>query len=145
MTHRLFLDEVGNDDVVHPNERYLSITGITTKITAHEKHIQREIEQIKTELFGHSPPDKIVILHRKEIIRKEGPFSVLQDEQINQRWESRILDLIGSLPYIANTVLIDKHEHVRRYSVWHYNPYHYCMRALVERMRCFAPTFYWPS
>ena len=133
MSHRLYLDEVGNDDVVHPDEKYLSITGIITKITAHDSHITREIEQIKSDLFSHSPPNNIVILHRKEIVRKEGPFSVLRDPAINREWEERILDLIGTLPYIANSFLIDKHEHVRRYTVWHYNPYHYCMRALIER------------
>ena len=74
MSHRLYLDEVGNDDVVHPDEKYLSITGIITKITAHDSHITREIEQIKSDLFSHSPPNNIVILHRKEIVRKEGPF-----------------------------------------------------------------------
>jgi hypothetical protein len=29
--------------------------------------------------------------------------------------------------------VIDKHEHTRRYVVWQFHPYHYCMRALVER------------
>lgn len=133
MTCRLYLDEVGNDDVHHPDERYLSITGITTKISAHDNHITREIEQIKSDLFGHAPPDRLVILHRREIIRKEEPFEALQDPDVNAEWERRILDLIERLPYIANSVLIDKKAHVDRYPVWHYNPYHYCMRTLVER------------
>lgn len=29
--------------------------------------------------------------------------------------------------------MIDKHEHKERYNVWHFNPYHYCMTALIER------------
>ena len=41
--------------------------------------------------------------------------------------------LIETLPYIALTVLIDKHAHIQKYPVWHFNPYHYCMRAIVER------------
>lgn len=133
MTCRLFLDEVGNDDVRHPAERFLSITGITTKLAAHDKRITTEIEQLKSDLFGHNPPQWTVILHRKEIVRRERPFDNLWDPIINAEWERRILHLIGSLPYIANTVLIDKHAHVQKYPVWHFNPYHYCMRALVER------------
>ena len=43
------------------------------------------------------------------------------------------MGLIEDLPYIAITVAIDKHAHVEKYSVWHFNPYHYCMRALIER------------
>jgi hypothetical protein len=133
MMCRLYLDEVGNDDVSTPTERFLSITGITTKISSHENYITPEIESLKADLFGHSLPDNAVILHRREIVRREGHFTVLREKAVNESWESRILDLIGSLPYIVNTVLIDKHEHVRRYAVWHYNPYHYCMRAIVER------------
>ncbi len=131
MTCRLYLDEVGNDDVVHPAERYLSITGITTKVP--DNHITREIEQVKADFFGHRPPYRTVILHRKEIVRKEGDFKILKDVAANAAWERRILDLIERLPYIANTVLIDKRAHVDKYTVWHYNPYHYCMRAIVER------------
>jgi len=44
-----------------------------------------------------------------------------------------VLDLIEKLPYLAITVMIDKHEHRERYKVWRFNPYHYCMTALVER------------
>lgn len=133
MTCRLFIDEVGNDDVRHPDERFLSITGIIAKLHGHSAHITPEIEQLKADLFGHAPPDQTVILHRKEIVRREPPFDVLHDASINAEWERRILGLISTLPYIAITVLIDKRAHVEKYAVWHFNPYHYCMRAIVER------------
>jgi hypothetical protein len=133
MTCRLFIDEVGNDDVKSPSERFLSITGITTKIRSHDSIITPEIERIKTEFFAHHPVTNPVILHRREIVRKEPPFHALQNAAVNAAWETRILGLIETLPYIANTVIIDKHEHVQRYQVWHFNPYHYCMRAIVER------------
>ena len=133
MACRLYVDEVGNDNIVSESERYLSLTGITTKVHGHDTQIHPEIETLKNELFGHNPPQYPVILHRREIIRKEKPFDNLQDQATNAIWESRILELIEKLPYIANTVLIDKHEHGRRYGNWQYNPYHYCMLALVER------------
>lgn len=133
MTCRLYIDEVGNDDVKTPAERFLSITGVTTKKRAHDLIISPAIEAIKAKFFGHDPIRNPVVLHRKEIVRKEPPFQALQDEKTNQEWQVEILGLIDRLPYIANTVLIDKHEHVRRYPVWCYNPYHYCMRAVVER------------
>lgn len=133
MTCRLYVDEVGNDDTVSKSERYLSLTGITTKLHGHETKIHPEIEILKNEIFGHNPPQYTIILHRREILRKEKPFDCLQTATINTQWEERILGLIEALPYIANTVLIDKHEHARRYGKWQYNPYHYCMLALVER------------
>jgi hypothetical protein len=133
MSCRFFIDEVGNDDVRHPSERYLSLTGIITKTSGHEKRITPEIEALKSDLFGHDPPRKTVVLHRREIVRREPPFGALQDFATNAEWERRILALIEGLPYIAITVMIDKHEHMQKYSVWQFNPYHYCVRALVER------------
>lgn len=133
MTCRLFIDEVGNDDLVSPSERFLSLTGITTKIHGHNTKIVPAIEDLKTRLFGHKPPQKMVILHRKEIRRREPPFEPLWDKDTNDQWETEILRLMETLPYIANTVMIDKHEHASKYLVWTFHPYHYCMRALVER------------
>jgi hypothetical protein len=133
MTCRLYIDEVGNDDSDSPTERFLSVTGIITKLRSHDKVITPEIERLKTDLFGHHPKTNPVILHRREIVRQERPFEALRDPKINQEWQRRILALVETLPYIAITVIIDKHEHVRKYKVWRFNPYYYCMTNLVER------------
>jgi uncharacterized protein DUF3800 len=133
MTCRLYIDEVGNDDTHTVSERYLSLTGITTKIHGHDTIIQPEIERLKNRIFGHNPPQYPVILHRREIVRREPPFDSLWDAVVNEDWENSILGLIDKLPYIANTVTIDKQEHAEKYLVWQFNPYHYCMRVLIER------------
>jgi hypothetical protein len=52
--------------------------------------LRLSIEQLKAELFGHNPPHKTAILHRREIIRRERPFECLWDEETNQRWEKEI-------------------------------------------------------
>ena len=108
MTCRLYIDEVGNDDTVSESERYLSLTGITTKVHGHDTKIHPEIETLKNELFGHNPPQYPIILHRREIMRKEKPFDCLRIAAVNAEWERRILQLIETLPYIATTILIDK-------------------------------------
>lgn len=133
MTCRLYIDEVGNADVDHPAEQYLSLTGIITKTRLHDKRFVPELEILKHDLFDHNPPAKTVILHRREIQRREGVFKVLNDPKKNQEWENRILSLIERLPYIALTVMIDKHAHRKKYTVWLFNPYHYCLRTMVER------------
>lgn len=133
MTCRLFLDEVGNNDMRSESERFLSITAIITKVRADRRLISPKIEELKRDLFGHDPPNRTVVLHRKEIVRKEPPFETLRDSEANTNWEHRILGLIESLPYIAITVMIDKAAHMDKYAVWHFDPYHYCVRAVVER------------
>jgi len=40
---------------------------------------------------------------------------------------------LGSLDYVAFTVVIDKQELLQRYKVWRYHPYHYCLEVLIER------------
>lgn len=133
MICRLFIDEVGNDDVDHPQEQYLSLTGAIAKRAGCERQITPRIEAIKAEFFGHTPPAKTVVLHRRELVRREPPFQALRDEVTNARWEAAVLTLLDDLPYRVITVMIDKHAHRERYKVWRFNPYHYCMTALLER------------
>jgi hypothetical protein len=133
MTCRLFIDEVGNDDTRSVSERYLSLTGIITKTHGHDRRITPAVEALKAKFFGHDPPRKVVVLHRREIVRREPPFDCLWDDDTNAKWEDALIGLIEYLPDIAITVMIDKLEHVEKYTVWQFNPYHYCMRALIER------------
>ena len=41
--------------------------------------------------------------------------------------------LLVELDYTVFTVVVDKLEHQRRYSVWRYDPYHYCLHVILER------------
>lgn len=133
---RLFIDEVGNGDLKgaarDPNVRYLSLTGIIAFRDHHEQRFCPAIEGVKTDILGASPANPIV-LHRRDIMRREGPFAVLRDEGLRQAFDTRLLDLILTLPYLAVTVTIDKKQHLEKYGVWHFDPYHYCLRCLVER------------
>lgn len=43
------------------------------------------------------------------------------------------MKIIEDQPYLAMTVVIDKLEHLERYQVWKFDPYHYCLQCLVER------------
>jgi uncharacterized protein DUF3800 len=42
-------------------------------------------------------------------------------------------DLLEYLPGPAFTVSIDKQEHLEKYKVWQFDPYHYVLTCLVER------------
>jgi hypothetical protein len=136
MPCRLYVDEVGKGDLqaaaTDPNLRYLSLTGILTSTMLHDSAIQPELDQLKTDLFGHTAA-RPVILHRREVVRREGAFKVLRDAGIDRHFRFRMLNAIRSMPYLAITVTIDKKEHLDRYQVWRFDPYHYCLQCLVER------------
>lgn len=135
MPYRLFVDEVGTDSMVNAgsdaNERFLSLTGLMCNVESHENSIQHELDRTKYDVFA-LPPEQ-VILHRREIVRREGVFSVLREFDKDKLFKRRLLGIIRSSPMLVFSVTIDKKEHLEKYSVWHYNPYHYCLRALIER------------
>ena len=136
MTFRLFIDEVGNGDLNgaanDPNIRYLSLTGIITSRKQHDDAIQPELDRLKADCFGHTKEHPI-FLHRRELVRREGAFKTLRNPDINDSFCKRLLLLLNSMPYRVITVAIDKKVHLKHYSVWHHDPYHYCMECLVER------------
>lgn len=135
MRCHLFIDEVGNGDLRgsanNDNERYLSLTGLITRLDMYERRFIPEVEAFKREIFGAEVAAN-VIFHRREILRREGYFSILRDPSIAARFDAGLLQLFRNLPYLITTVTIDKREHLNTYAVWHYDPYHYCLRVLVE-------------
>jgi hypothetical protein len=136
MRCRLFIDEVGNGDLqgsaTIDNERYLSLTGIITRLDLYQKKFIPEVAAFKTDIFGPEIGSS-VILHRREITRKEGVFSILRDPEVCAKFDDGLLRLFKELPYMASTIVIDKREHLKTYGVWHFDPYHYCLTAMIER------------
>jgi len=132
---RLYVDEVGNPDLEHsddPNHRFLSLTGVALDLRYVEEHVHPELEALKQRYFG-SHPDDPVILHRKEMINAKGPFAVLKDVATRERFNVELLRLLSSWEYVVISVCLDKKRHREQYTVWRYDPYHYCMALLLER------------
>ncbi|MCC5838827.1 MAG: DUF3800 domain-containing protein [Opitutales bacterium] len=135
MKLRLYVDEVGNPDLgssEDKNHRYLSLTGVLMDLAYVEEVAFPQIEALKRKHF-ESHPDDPVILHRKELVSKKYPFERLKDSARASAFNSEILELLERLQYTVVTVAIDKMEHKNRYSVWRFDPYHYCLRVMLER------------
>jgi hypothetical protein len=132
---RLFIDEVGNGDLAAasdiPNERYLSLTGILTRIDLYNKKFLPELANFKSTIFG--PGGEKIVLHRREIVRREGVFSTLRASDKKAAFDDGMMQLFRGLPYLASTVSIDKKQHLESYGEWTRDPYDYCLQALVER------------
>jgi len=129
---RLFIDEVGHASMKaaeHPNERYLSLTGVIMRIQHEAEFLTPQLDAIKKKIFGNVE----VVLHRTEIVHRRNPFQCLEDRQIRAQFDEELLALLESSSYRVITVVIDKLEHKRRYLKWQAYPYHYCLMALLER------------
>lgn len=136
MDFRLFIDEVGNSDLrgaaTNENVRYLSLTGVLAPKEHHERIITPALNEVKR-VIQPVYTGKPLVLHRREIVRREGVFAALRDDEIASEFNNKLLNLLMNSPYLAITVQIDKFEHLKKYNEWHFDPYHYCLRCLVER------------
>ena len=134
--YRLYIDEVGNHDLrpnLSENERFLSLFGVAVNNQHMADVIQPEARRIKRDFFLEDP-DEPVIFHRKEITRFQGPFkSLLADRDKRLRFGDIMLEAYRRWQYSAFIVTIDKVAHYNNYAVWRYEPYHYCLMAMLER------------
>lgn len=135
MKVRMYIDEVGNRglaDLRNPNNRYLSLTGVIIELDHVQHVVYPEMEAIKRRFF-QSHPDDPVIFHRKELVNKRPPFAALRDEDVEQRFNLSLLELLSRWDFTVITTVIDKLKLVEQYAAWRYDPYHYCLKILVER------------
>jgi hypothetical protein len=136
---RLYVDEVGNHDLnsaENPNERFLSLTGVIFESNYYATILKPSMDKLKTDYFS-ADPDEPVIFHRKDMLNKRSPFEALRNPAIERDFNSRLLHLLDEWEYYVITVVIDKLAHKEQYHVWHYHPYHYCLKVLIERFILF--------
>jgi len=133
--YRIYIDEVGNHDLKsadNPNERFLSLTGVIFTSEYLKTTVIPVLNSIKENLFKPDP-DEPIIFHRKDIINTRGPFKVLCNSKIHEYFNMWLLDSLTNWEYFIFTVVIDKLQHREQYKVWTYEPYHYCLKVLLER------------
>lgn len=109
--------------------------GLLGCIVEHEVYrtaFHAAFEALKQEHFPHNP-DEPVILHRKELVNKEGPFWRLRDPKRETQFNKDLLTFLQEQEYALIMVVIDKKSHVEWYGDAAYHPYHYCLAALMER------------
>ncbi len=135
MKYRIYIDEVGNNDLgssVNPNHRYLCLTGVVFELDYVKNVLTPDIERLKNKYF-ESHPDEPVILHRKEMVNRKASFKSLNKVEVESAFNEEFLALLEKWKFKTITVLIDKLEHQTKYSTWRYDPYHYCMAIILER------------
>jgi len=131
----MYVDEVGNADLEssdNPNHRFLSLTGVIIELE-HVRHvINSQMGGLKQAYFG-TPPDEPVILHRKEMTNRKPPFESLHDPAVALRFDNDLLILLEDWEHTVITVCLAKKKHGETYTVWRYDPYHYCPAIPLER------------
>jgi len=101
-TYRLYVDEVGNDDMSHADDerhRYLSLSGVAMDQDYARDYASPELIALKT-ILRHDP-DQPVILHRKDIVNKRGVFKCLGDEEIREQFDAEMVKFFSSTQYTS--------------------------------------------
>jgi len=135
--HRLYIDESGDHTYMespNPDTRYLGITGVLIEDDYYQTTVHLGLETLKQRHFPHNR-DEPLILVRRLIIDKRGPFARLSDPTKLAAWNRDFLDYMAGLRATLFTVVIDKQMHHAQYGESAFHPYHYCMKVMLERLR----------
>ncbi|MEW6033601.1 MAG: DUF3800 domain-containing protein, partial [Chloroflexota bacterium] len=136
---RLYVDESGDHSYssLHvPDNRYLGLLGIAIEQEYYRTTFHPTLEELKQNHFPHNPDDPVVLV-RRLIMARKGPFGRLANPEKNIAWENGFLEFLTKARMILFAVVIDKKDHLARYGGGAYHPYHYCMMVMLERLRGF--------
>ena len=131
----LFIDEVGNaclKSSSNPNQRYLSLTGLVVAQADYVESFRDPVFELKKRHFNAEKSSDIN-LHRSELINRKDHFRCLLDPENEARFNQDLLALITNAKFHVLTVTIDKLRLCEQYQVWVAHPYHYCLKAMLER------------
>lgn len=132
---RLYLDEVGSDDLGsadRDDHRYLSLTGVIADLDQVRDFIAPALTRLKIKCFDFDPDDKIC-LHRYDIMHKRGIFGQLSQAARRARFDQELIEFLTLPNYKVLTVMIDKLEMMKQHHWRNQHPYHYLMEILVEK------------
>ena len=132
--YRLYIDESGTHHYSKLNDigkRFLGLTGVIIRSDHYESDFQPRILKIK-KLFS-TDLDDLPILHREDIVNKNGPFFKLRDTTVEKKFNKLLFDLLKNANYSVCAVVLDKKSHLERYQKSAEHPYHYCLKVMLER------------
>ncbi len=141
--YRLYIDESGDHTygaVDDPAKRYLGLTGCFIEADYYRHVLHPAFERLKQRHFPHSP-DEPIVLHRRDLLDKTGPYWRLRDSSVNAAFEDDLIDFLETHDYRLISIVIDKAAHGRRYGRVAYHPYHYCLALIMERYCGFLKRF----
>lgn len=134
--YRLYVDESGDHTynlISDPARRYLGLTGVAIETEYYRTQFQPAFEALKQKHFPHSPDDPVVLV-RRLIIARKGPFGVLTDLARRAAWDADLLQFLQDSQFELFTIVIDKVDHLASYGSSANHPYHYCLMVLMERL-----------
>lgn len=129
----VYVDESGdaNLDKVDPNFPVFVLTFCIFKKDDYANHVISRMSSLKFCYFGHD----MVVLHEREIRKREGKFSKLNLEK-REEFLNQLTDIISDTEMTLISVVIRKIPYVKRYKQPQ-EPYAVAMQHGLERLKNF--------
>lgn len=130
MSHYLFIDESGDHNLKSHNRsgKLFLLCGCVVKSEEIEK-IDHLLDEFKVKHFG----TKEVVLHYRDIRKREGIFNILLDKKKNDLFIEELKGIISTIDFKVIVSVIDKSSHINEYGKVADDPYELSLNFVVER------------
>lgn len=127
-----FFDECGDHSLtkINPELPVFALCTVVVEREAYARTIIPEISAFKLRYFAHEG----INLHSRDIRKAEGPFSILQNAQVRQRFMDDLSVMTERLPFTLFVTVIHKHSYKTRYGDGARNPYDVALEYSFERI-----------
>ena len=92
----------------------------------------RKWKKSNIDIFKHTLMNQLFSIARK-CSTIDIPSKVWQILPSGKAFDKDLLSLMKDWQYKVISVCLDKKKHKETYSVWRFDPYHYCLAVLLER------------
>lgn len=132
----MFIDDtrnVDNEATNDPRRRFASITGVVFRLDYYHNEFEARFHEMKQRHFGLTARGRPPILHLHNIIRKEGPFSVLIDPIAEANWNENCRRLYTNGEFRVITCSVDKVAFYYKHPAWMEDIYYLLVQTALER------------
>ena len=133
--YRLYLDESGDPGTSLKSlaqDRYLTLVGVAFEVEYYRSTFHPALEEFKKRHLVYDPDDPPV-LHKHEIVHKEGIFRCLQDPDKQADFDRDLLQLVRETDFCLFGVVVDKLTIVQKYGDRWLDAYCYALAGMIPR------------
>jgi hypothetical protein len=127
-----YLDESGDHSLksIQKDNPVFALGFLVCDVDRYAGEIVPQITKLKIDFFGHDA----VVLHLREISRREGPFAALQNKVTCAAFWNAVQGIIKDAPFEMIAIAIKKPEHVAKYGSRAKDPYELSLEFGIERL-----------
>ena len=133
-----FFDECGDHSLtkIDPDFPLFVLAMVVIERDAYRDEVLPKLNAFKLRYWNHEG----INLHSRDIRLAQGPFSILLNAQVRQRFMDEISGLMDTLPFTLFVTAIRKTDHVERHGAEATNPYDLAVEFTMERVLHFMET-----